>query len=181
MKKEEQIRMLLHPEKYTDEQLDQMLDEVNIPVPEASREWMRFEKKRSGFPILKIAASIISVLMLSGIAYATIAHFIETDEKPNTVITERKTEIDKVEKAYGMEVVPTKNAPVEFNNVELQQIMKYVSDNYNIKVEFKNNDARTIRFYLQWEADNTLQEIIDKINHFEKVRLTLNEETITIE
>ena len=141
MKKEEQIRMLLHPEKYTDEQLDQMLDEVNIPVPEASREWMRFEKKRSGFPILKIAASIISVLMLSGIAYATIAHF----------------------------------------NVELQQIMKYVSDNYNIKVEFKNNDARTIRFYLQWEADNTLQEIIDKINHFEKVRLTLNEETITIE
>ena len=137
MKKEEQIRMLLHPEKYTDEQLDQMLDEVNIPVPEASREWMRFEKKRSGFPILKIAASIISVLMLSGIAYATIAHFIETDEKPKTVITERKTEINKVEKAYGMEVVPTKNAPVEFNNVELQQIMKYVSDNYNIKVEFK--------------------------------------------
>ena len=102
MKKEEQIRMLLHPEKYTDEQLDQMLDEVNIPVPEASREWMRFEKKRSGFPILKIAASIISVLMLSGIAYATIAHFIEIGEKPNTVITERKTEIDKVEKAYGM-------------------------------------------------------------------------------
>lgn len=59
--------------------------------------------------------------------------------------------------------------------------MKYVSDNYNVKVEFKNNDARTIRFYLQWESDNTLQEIIDKINHFEKVRLTLNEETITIE
>ena len=164
MKKEEQIRMLLHP---------------------ANSEWMRYKKKRSGFPILKIAASIIGVLMLSGIAYATIAHFIETDEKPKTAITESKPDVDKVEKtygmAYGMEVVPTKNAPVEFNNVELQQIMKYVSDNYNIKVEFKNNDARTIRFYLQWEADNTLQEIIDKINHFEKVRLTLNEETITIE
>ena len=174
MKKEEQIRMLLHPEKYTDEQLDQMFDEVNIPVPDANSEWMRYEKKRSGFPILKIAASIISVLMLSGIAYATIAHL-------KTAITESKPDVDKVEKAYGMEVVPTKNAPVEFNNVELQQIMKYVSDNYNIKVEFKNNDARTIRFYLQWEADNTLQEIIDKINHFEKVRLTLNEETITIE
>ena len=197
MKKEEQIRMLLHPEKYTDEQLDQMFDEVNIPVPEANREWMRFEKKRSGFPVLKIAASIIGVLMLSGIAYATIAHFIETDEKPKTAITESKPDVGKVEKTYGMEVPPTKKAPVEFNNVELQQIMKYVSDNYNVKVEFKNNDARTIRFYLQWEADNTLQEIIDKIlqweadntlqeiidkiNHFEKVRLTLNEETITIE
>ena len=154
--------MLLHPEKYTDEQLDQMLDEVNIPVPEPNEEWARFKKKRSGSPILKIAASIIGVLMLSGISYATIAHFIETDEKPKTAIAERKPDIDKVEKTYGMEVLPTKKAPVEFNNVELQQIMKYVSD-------------------LQWESDNTLQEIIDKINHFEKVRLTLNEETITIE
>ena len=181
MKKEEQIRMLLHPEKYTDEQLDQMLDEVNIPVPDANSEWMRFKKKRSGFPILKIAASIIGVLMLSGIAYATIAHFIETDEMPKTAITESKPDFDKVEKTYNKEMVPIKNTPVEFNNVELQQIMKYVSDNYNVKVEFKNNDARTIRFYLQWESDNTLQEIIDKINHFEKVRLTLNEETITIE
>ncbi len=181
MKKEEQIRMLLHPEKYTDEQLDQMLDEVNIPVPDANSEWMRFKKKRSGFPILKIAASIIGVLMLSGIAYATIAHFIETDEKPKTAITESKPDFDKVEKTYNREMVPIKNTPVEFNNVELQQIMKYVSDNYNIKVEFKNNDARTIRFYLQWDANDTLQEIIDKINHFEKVHLTLNEETVTIE
>ena len=181
MKKEEQIRMLLHPEKYTDEQLDQMLDEVNIPAPDANSEWMRFKKKRSGFPILKIAASIIGVLMLSGIAYATIAHFIVTDEKPKTDITERKPDVDKVEKTYNTEMVPMKNAPVEFNNVELQQIMKYVSDHYNIKVEFKNKEARTIRFYLQWGTDDTLQEIIDKINHFEKVHLTLNEEIITIE
>ena len=108
MKKEEQIRMLLHP----------------------------------GSPVLKIAASIIGVLMLSGIAYATIAHFIETDEKPKTAITESKPDVGKVEKTYGMEVPPTKKAPVEFNNVELQQIMKYVSDNYNVKVEFKAMGGR---------------------------------------
>ena len=78
-------------------------------------------------------------------------------------------------------MVPTKKAPVIFNNVELQQIMQYVADGYGVKVEFKNKAARTIRFYLQWEADDTLQEIIDKINHFEKVHLTLNEETITID
>ena len=145
-KKEEQIRMLLHPEKYTDEQLDQMLDEVNIPVPEANREWMRFEKKRSGFPVLKIAASIIGVLMLSGIAYATIAHFIETDEKPKTAIIESRPDVDKVEKTYNKEMVPMKKAPVEFNNVELQQIMKYVSDNYNVKVEFICNGRPTTPF-----------------------------------
>ena len=34
---------------------------------------------------------------------------------------------------------------------------------------------------MQWEADDTLQEIIEKINHFEKVHLTFNEETIIIQ
>ena len=150
MKKEEQIRMLLHPEQHTDEQFDQMLDEVSVPMPDANKEWERFRRshlQRRSKGWMQVAASIVGVLMLSGI----------------------------------VAMVPTKKAPVIFNNVELQQIMQYVADGYGVKVEFKNMAARTIRFYLQWEADDTLQEIIDKINHFEKVHLTLNEETITID
>ena len=184
MKKEEQIRMLLHPEKYTDEQLDQMLDESNIPVPDANDAWEQFQKAhivaKSTTRWYKIAAMFIGILMLSGIAYAAISHFIKMEDKPQVTLTERKPDIKKMEKTYGAEMTPTKKAPVVFNNVELQQIMQYVADGYGVKVEFKNNAARTIRFYLQWEADDTLQEIIDKINHFEKVHLTLNEDTITI-
>ena len=184
MKKEEQIRMLLHPEKYTNEQLDQMLDESNIPVPDANDAWEQFQKAhivaKSTTTWYKIAAMFIGILMLSGIAYAAISHFIKMEDKPQVTLTERKPDIKKMEKTYGAEMTPTKKAPVVFNNVELQQIMQYVADGYGVKVEFKNNAARTIRFYLQWEADDTLQEIIDKINHFEKVHLTLNEDTITI-
>ena len=185
MKKEEQIRMLLHPEKYTDEQLDQMLDETNIPVPDANEEWKQFQKAhivaKSTTTWYKIAAMFIGILMLSGIAYAAISHFIKMEDKPQVTLTERKPDIKKMEKTYGAEMTPTKKVPVIFNNVELQQIMQYVADGYSVKVEFKNNATRTIRFYLQWEADDTLQEIIDKINHFEKVHLTLNEDIITIQ
>ena len=78
MKKEEQIRMLLHPERYTDEQLDQMLDEVEVPVPDAGEAWESFRNggKQAGgnrgsfYPVRKIAAMFVGVLMLSGIAYA---------------------------------------------------------------------------------------------------------------
>ena len=185
MKKEEQIRMLLHPEKYTDEQLDQMLDDAAIPVPDANEALEQFQKAhvvaKPTTTWYKMAASFIGILMLSGIAYATINHFIMEDEKPKVAVTERKPDIKKVEKTYGVEMTPTKKEPVLFNNVELQQIMQYVAEGYDVKVEFRNKAARTIRFYLQWEADDTLQEIIDKINHFEKVHLTLHEETITIE
>ena len=75
MKKEEQIRMLLHPEDYTDEQLDQMLDETDVKVPDTDEEWEKFrsekrEVKNERPILLKIAAMFVGVLMLSGIAYA---------------------------------------------------------------------------------------------------------------
>ena len=178
--REERIRMLLHPERYTDEQLAQMLDETKIPVPNTEKEWQRQRPARQR-PLMRWAAIIIGVLMLSGITYAAVRIVNNIESKPKVAITNRKPDVKKVKKTYGIEAAPTKQEAVIYNNVELQQIMQYIADGYSVKVEFKNEAARTLRFYLQWEADDTLQEIIDKINHFEKVHLTLHEETIIIE
>ena len=178
--REERIRMLLHPERYTDEQLAQMLDETKIPVPNTEKEWQRQRPARQR-PLMRWAAIIIGVLMLSGITYAAVHIVSNIESKPKVAITNRKPDMKKVKKTYGVEAASTKQEPVIYNNVELQQIMQYIADGYSVKVEFKNEAARTLRFYLQWEADDTLQEIIDKINHFEKVHLTLHEETIIIE
>ena len=178
--REERIRMLLHPERYTDEQLAQMLDETKIPVPNTEKEWQRQRPTRQR-PLIRWAAIIIGVLMLSGITYAAVHIVSNIESKPKVAITNRKPDVKKVKKTYGIEAAPTKQEAVIYNNVELQQIMQYIADGYNVKVEFKNEAVRTLRFYLQWEADDTLQEIIDKINHFEKVHLTLHEETIIIE
>jgi hypothetical protein len=178
--REERIRMLLHPERYTDEQLAQMLDETKIPVPNTEKEWQRQRPARQR-PLMRWAAIIIGVLMLSGITYAAMHIVSNIESKPKVAITNRKPDVKKVKKTYGIEAAPTKQEAVIYNNVELQQIMQYIADAYGVKVEFKNEAARTLRFYLQWEADDTLQEIIDKINHFEKVHLKLHEETIIIE
>ena len=187
MTRDEKQRMLLHPERYTDEQLDEILNETGIPMPDIDTEWQHFKAQQfptpvgAGSVILKIAAAFIGLLMLSGIAYATIHIASNIESKPKVAINDRKPDVKKVKKTYGLEAAPTQKVPVIYNNVELQQIMQYIADGYCVKVEFKNEAARTIRFYLQWEADDTLQEIIDKINHFEKVHLTLTDETITVE
>ena len=174
----------------SNDKLEQLLRQMYAKETDTSEivdeEWKKFEAKHFGpkrrsWGWMQIAASIIGVLMLSGISYAAISHLIMMDSKPKVAITERKPDVKKVKKTYGIEAAPTKQTPVIFNNVELQQIMQYIADGYGVKVEYKNEATRTLRFYLQWEADDTLQEIIDKINHFEKVHLTLNEETIIIE
>ena len=174
----------------SNDKLEQLLRQMYTEETDTSEivdeEWKKFEAKHFGpkrrsWGWMQIAASIIGVLMLSGISYAAISHLIMMDSKPKETITERKPDVKKVKKTYGIEAAPTKQTPVIFNNVELQQIMQYIADGYGVKVEYKNEATRTLRFYLQWEADDSLQEIIDKINHFEKVHLTLNEETIIIE
>ncbi|MBQ4386071.1 MAG: DUF4974 domain-containing protein [Prevotella sp.] len=167
--------------------LRKMYAEEDIDTSEIiDEEWQKFEakhfpQKQRSWGWMQIAAMFIGVLMLSGIAYATVQVISNIESKPKVAITDRKPDVKKVKKTYGVEVAPTKKAPVIYNNVELGQIMQYIADGYGVKVEFRNEAARTLRFYLQWEADDTLQEIIDKINHFEKVHLTLTDETITID
>ena len=173
----------------SNDKLEQLLRQMYAEETDTSEiideEWKKFEAKhftpKRSWGWMQIAASIIGVLMLSGISYAAISHLITMESKPKVAITDRKPDVKKVKKTYGIEAAPTKQAPVIYNNVELQQIMQYIADGYGVKVEYKNEATRTLRFYLQWEADDTLQEIIDKINHFEKVHLSLNEETIIIE
>ena len=177
MKNKDRIRMLLHPEQYTDEQLDQMLDETSIPVPDVEEGWRQFQEKH------RLAA-------LSGITYAAIQHFRNAnDVKENTpaVAPQQKEvqEMGRQETEYHVAPIAEKIDSIrqdqQFNNVELQQIMQQLSRDYDVKVVFKNEAKRTLRFYLKWEANDSIQDILNRINHFEKVHLTLSGETITIE
>lgn len=174
----------------SNDRLEDLLKQMYAEEAEVSdivdEEWQKFEAKnflprRRSWGWMQIAATTICVLMLSGITYAAINHLISTDQKPGIAVTDRKPDVKKVMKTYGQKAVPANQAPVVYNNVELRQIMQRIADGYGVKVVFKNEKASSLRFFLQWEADDTLQEIIDKINHFEKVHLTLNEEIITIE
>ena len=189
MKKEEQIRMLLNSEQYTEEQLDKMLEDSHIPAPNVDKEWQRFKtktqakqsKQHKNKP-MQWAATLAILAALSGISYAAISHFVSAKEDTNvtttTVVDEKET---AVKTANVEEKTDTVRTAQNFNNVQLAEIMNQISKDFGVKVIFANEKARTIRLYLSWEADDTIQEIINRINHFEKVHLTLSDETITIE
>ncbi|MBO4659516.1 MAG: DUF4974 domain-containing protein [Prevotella sp.] len=193
MKNEKQIRMLLHPEQYTDGQLDQMLDDTQIPVPDVEEEWQRFKARGQGKrrrQPMRWAAILITVAALSGISYAAIHHFSKVREEraaTATTVQQQQPTLQQEEKRLVPQNIVTTveendstRHDQHFNNVPLQQIMQQVSQDYGVTVEFKNAAARDVRFYLNWDADETLPDIINRINHFEKVHLTLSGETITI-
>ena len=166
-----------------------MLEDSHIPTPSVDKEWQRFktktqakQSKQHRSKPMQWAATLAILAALSGISYAAISHFVSAKEDTNvtttTAVDEKKT---AVKTANVEEKTDTIRTAQNFNNVQLAEIMNQISKDFGVKVVFANEKARTIRLYLSWEADDTIQEIINRINHFEKVHLTLSDETITIE
>lgn len=190
----------LHPELYTDEELDHLLaeqagDEMsllkralmskeakdNLNIEE---EWKKWEKRNSlwEYAWLKIAAASIGLVMLSGFAYAAY-YVISPYEGNKQIVAADSLQQDSaiVQKATTAQtwqkIEPSKDAPVIFEDAELRTILNYISEKAKVKVEYRNAASAHIRFYLQWESQDTLGDIIDKINHFQKVHIIFDEST----
>ncbi len=145
-------------------------------------EWKKFESsnKQSNRIWLKIAAVFVGLLMLSGISYAAYHIAKHGNAEEQVVVKDSVTVSQPAKKQMAssktwQEVEPSLKSPVVFENAELSTILKYIADKTNVKITYHNENAAHIRFYLQWEQSDSLQDIIDKINHFEKVHLSFDE------
>ena len=193
MKKEEQIRMLLHPENYTDEQLDQMLDETDIPVPDANEEWEKFRgerKEESGkrkvesgkrLPLLKIAAMFVGVLMLAGIAYAAV-HVIRSQEarvgSQEAVVS---TNTQHLSPNTQMPADSTAMKPIVYEDAELATILNEIATFYQCEVVYKTEASKHIRLYFTWNKKVTIDDIIDTFNKFERIHITRDNKKLIVE
>ena len=186
MKKDEQIRMLLHPEKYTDEQLDQMLDETDVKVPDAEEAWEVFSGKRkveSGkrLPLLKIAAMFVGVLMLSGIAYAAyrMVGNIGGDYKSPTQETRIANSRQQVTNEEAKDSTVTK--PIVYEDAELVTILNEIATFHQCEVVYKTEVSKHIRLYFTWDQKATLDDIIGTFNKFERIHITRDNKKLIVE
>ena len=207
MEQNDKIRLLLdmheHPENYTDEQLASMLDDemlerlatakralTDIPEPDVDAEWQRFEQEHFA-PAhnrrwLKVAAMIAGVLMLSAFTYAAIqavrAHQPEVQQPMTEQVenTDGSVESSSSTEAEGIDSVST-GQPVTFDNVALETIVGDIAARHQMQVEFRNEDARVLRFYFVWQPDEDLDAALERLNLFESVNISKEGNTIVVE
>jgi len=186
MKKEEQIRMLLHPEDYTDEQLDQMLDETDIKVPDANEAWEKFrsEKRKvnSERPmLLKIAAMFVGILMLSGIAYAAV-HIIRNHE---TGVAEQEVVVSTNNQHLSPNTQTpadsTAMKPMVYEDTELATILNEIATFHQCEVVYKSEAGKHIRLYFTWDKKATIDDIIGTFNKFERIHITRDNKKLIVE
>ena len=208
MEQNDNIRLLLdmheHPENYTDEQLAAMINDemqeqlatakramTDIPEPDVDAEWQRFEQQHFA-PMtnrrwLKVAAMIAGVMMLSAFTYAAIYvvrhNTVDKAKEPiETVAPEPQTE-STVESRQGVAdtVAVVEGDPVVFDNQPLDQMMEHIAPHYGMQVEFRNEDARALRFYFVWQPDEDLDAVLERLNLFESVNISKEGNTIVVE
>ena len=184
MTREEKLKMLLHPEQYTDEQMDGMLNETEAGTPDVNEEWRRFEARvtRGDHKLYKIAAMFIGVLMLSGIAYAAV-HIIGSNsqdtqkEQATAAAGSRQTTSD----AQIAEADSTVIKPVVFEDAELSTILSEIAAFHQCETVYKQEASRHIRLYFTWDKKQTIDDIIDTFNKFERIHITRDNKKLTVE
>lgn len=141
-------------------------------------------------PMRKVAA-VAAVLVVSGITFAAI-HLVTRSHQPsdknNTeLVSSRKDSIQQVsapQKSNIEEKIDSASLaqlPLVYENAELQNILTPIAGHFHLQVTYQNESARHIRLFLQLEKNMSLDDIIELMNHFEKVNIRHEGQTLIVE
>lgn len=141
-------------------------------------------------PMRKVAA-VAAVLVVSGITFAAI-HLVtrshQASDKHNTeLVASRKDSIQQVSAPQKSNIeektdsVSLAQLPLVYENAELQNILTPIAGHFHLQVTYQNESARHIRLFLQLEKNMSLDDIIELLNHFEKVNIRHEGQTLIVE
>ena len=204
------LDMQEHPENYPEQVLKAMLEDPEVRelmeaiallkqamiwentrknTVDVDAEWQRFagEHIADSQPSrgwMKIAAVFLGVLFVSGITFAAI-HIVRmaNSRKPQTVQTEQPVA------AKPSTIVPADTlktdtiAPkiIRYDETSLQKILTDMGEYYRLRVEFRNEEAKTLRLFFQWNQRQKAPKVLEQLNMFERIHLVLNDSTIIAE
>ena len=141
-------------------------------------------------PMRKVAA-VAAVLFVSGITFAAI-HLVTRSHQPsdknNTeLVASHKNSIQQVSAPQKSNIEEKTDSaslaqlPLVYENAELQNILTPIAGHFHLQVTYQNESARHIRLFLQLEKNMSLDDIIELLNHFEKVNIRHEGQTLIVE
>ena len=142
---------------------------------------------------MKIAASIIGVVFLSGVAWATAIHqgwvkgFTSSEEsshinkvEQSSVSTSLSADTVKAT-AMDMKKDSTDMKPMVFDNAELKDVLTLFASFYQVKVEYVNAEAQHVRLFFNWDKQRSLQQNIEILNAFDCINISYENGILKVE
>ncbi len=141
-------------------------------------------------PMRKVAA-VAAVLVVSGFTFAAIHLVIlsrQTADKNDTeLVAANKDSVQQVsitQKANTEEKVDSASLAkfqLVYENTELQNILTPIAGHFHLQVTYQNESVRHIRIFLQLKENMSIDDIIELMNHFEKVNIRREGQTLIVE
>lgn len=174
------------PEKYSDQELEAMMDEID-QMADAEEAWQQFYQQHMP-PVSpmhtwrKIAVILISIITISGIAIAAV-HFVRNHEGRPAEIEPQPTTVEARTADAARQPADTTVSmqPVVFDNVTLDSILPQIARHYGYTVNFRNEQPKSLRLFLTWNPQASIQKVTEKMNLFEQFHIVLDEQTIIVE
>ena len=212
MNKDEKRLMLFdmqeHPDKYTDEQIEHLLADEEVmeflrdlamarmagkkATPkkvDVDKAWKEFSNG-SYRNRMKIAASIVGIIFLSGVALAAVQNgwlnFSTSDKVvDNKAMAEQIVPSNTLanDSLKAMTVEPTDSLdmkPVVFDNAELGTILMQMADFYHVKVEYMNANTQHVRLFFNWNKTKTLEQNMELLNAFDRIQIEYADGTLIV-
>ena len=141
-------------------------------------------------PMRKVAA-VAAVLVVSGITFAAI-HLVTRSHQASDngnieLMASHKDSVQQVSAPQKSNIEEKTDSatlaqlPLVYENAELQNILTPIAGHFHLQVTYQNESARHIRLFLQLDKNMSLDDIIELMNHFEKVNIRHEGQTLIVE
>lgn len=175
--------------------------DASAPVPEINldEEWHRFESKQTRRkPVIlrwlsfmasrNAAAVVIALVGTLAVVAATIGvthYFNANKEMAQTEQTEPQKQTDKANANVApTDTVPAETAPlpetIVFKGENLERILADMAGYYGVTVKFNQDAAKSLQLYFEWDQSLPLSEVVEQLNNFEQINITLTDKALTV-
>lgn len=129
----------------------------------------------------KFAASLIGILVVSGITLAAI-HTWNLTHIPSQIGEENSyaQASDTTRKSSPILSEREEDTLVTFDNVSLDTMLLEMAKYYHVSVEFEREDVRRLRFHFVWKRTDDIDNLVKKLNNFEAVNIIREPEKLIV-
>ena len=189
--KEQLLDMQEHPERYSDQQLEQAMAELDRE-PDTEAAWqktlsnspLKGERKtylRKASPLGEVwrgAAVFIAVMFLGLMSLAGYRLVNGWHKAPQAPVQADTTEVETQRFYYE---VMDGDTTFCFENIRLDSILAVVGRHYNRQVVFHDKQPQQLRLYITCHTTQTLDEFVETLNMFDGFRLIQDFDTLHVE
>lgn len=202
------LDMQEHPENYTGDDIAQLLTDADIrqmahdmamakramlsheaAEVDVDRAWHDFERQHGGRrrSWTRVAASTIGIVLLSGVAFAAMVRLgvfrlrNTAQHEANAPRTEQVAAIDTARAVANAPCDSVDMQPMTFDNAELATVLGEMARFYQVEVNFRQEQSKHIRLYFRWDKHRPLAEQLELLNAFERINITLDDQTLNID